>query len=230
MTTVAILVNDAAYAAKVLGQDQVITSGDAQLILRRLNRLLDLRSNEKQLIYSNTTQTFTMTPSVGTYSTALLANGRPIAINSMVVSLSNIDYPVDMIDILKWNAITYKIAESVPDQCYYDATFPNGQMNFYPRPYAAFTCTVDCQYPLSSPLLLATDLTLPPGYEAWIVAELAVDIWSSFKSGNPSEKMMKDVIEARAILKRTNYEPLEMDTPFDQQNGNISNAFLYKAF
>lgn len=231
MTTVATLVNDAAFSAQVLGQDQTLTSGDAQLILRRLNRMLDSWSNEKQLIYSNTTQTFLMTPSVSQYSTSLFANGRPIAINSMTVSLSNIDYPVDMIDILKWNQISYKLAESIPNQCYYDATFPNGTMNFYPKPYAAFTCTVDCQYPLSlTPLLLATDLVLPPGYEAAIVAGLAVDIWPSFKAGNPSQAMMKEMVDTRAVLKRNNFQPLEMDTPFGQQNGDISNSFIYKGF
>lgn len=230
MTTVATLVNDAAYAAQVLGQDQTISSGDAQLILRRLNRMLDSWSNEKLMIYVNDTQSFTMTPDVNAYSTALLSGGRPVAINSMTVLLNSIYYSVDMIDILKWNDISYKITQAIPNQCYYNASFPDGMMYFYPTPYAAFTCNVDCQNVLSSPLLLSTNLTLPPGYEAAIVAGLAYDIWSSFKSGDPTPAMRDDMIRTRAVLKRNNFVPLEMDTPFAQDTGDISNAFLYKGF
>lgn len=230
MTTVATLVQDAAFAAQVLGQDQTLSSGDAQLILRRLNRMLDSWSNESQMIYVNDTMSFLMTPGVNAYSTALLPSGRPVSIDAMTVVLSNIYYPVDMIDLLRWNAITYKITQAVPNQCYYNASMPDGTMFFYPTPYAAFTCNVDCKYPLSAPLLLATDLVLPHGYEAAIVAGLAVDIWGSFKNGDPSPSMMKQMIDTRAVLKRTNYQPLEMETPFTKDTGDISNAFLYKGF
>lgn len=231
MTTVATLVNDAAFDAQVLGQDQTLSSGDVQLLVRKLNRMLDSWSNEAQLIYSNTVQTFLMTPSVATYSTSLLSLGRPVTIDSMTVTLNNIDYPVDMIDLHKWNQITYKLTESIPNQCYYNANIPNGEFNFYPRPYAAFLCTVYANYQLAQvPLTLATDLVLPPGYEAAIVAGLAVEAWNSFKSGDPSGSMMKKMVDTRGVLKRTNFQPFEMDTPFDGTRGDISNGFLYRGF
>ncbi len=230
MTAVSVLVQDAMFAAQVIGQDQTASSADTQLVLRRLQRMLDSWSNERQMIFANTTQTFTMTAGTASYSTSLLSTGRPITIQSMVVSLSNIDYPVNMIDQQMWNSIPYKIAQAIPNQCFYDPTFPNGTMNFYPIPYAAFTCSVDCQEPLNTgTLTLATNLTLPEGYEAAIVAGLAVDIWGSFKSGMPSQQMQEEKTQTRAILKRTNYMPLEMETPFSN-NGDISNSFLYKGF
>lgn len=230
MTTVATLVNDAAYQAQVLGQDQTLSSGDAQLILRRLNRMLDSWSNEKQLIYNNEVATFTMAPSVATYLTSVLPKGRPIAITAMKVNLNNIDYDVTMIDLYKWNEISYKLTESIPNQCYYNPNFPDGEMNFYPRPYAAFTCTVTANYPISNTLLLSDNLVLPAGYEAAIVAGLAVDIWPSFKGGPPDQFLLADAQRTRAVIKRTNFQALEMDTPFDQKYDDISNAFLYKGF
>jgi hypothetical protein len=232
MTAVSVLVQDAMYAAQVLGQDQTPTSGDSQLVLRRLNRMLDSWSNEKQMIYANQTETFTMTANVGSYSTSLLTNGRPVAINGMKVTLSSLDYPVEFIDQLKWNAITYKDAPSIPRWCYYEPGYPNGTMNFYPEPYAAFVCSVDCQRVLSAPLLMATDLALPPGYEAAIVAGLAVDIWPSFKGKQPIPNDLKeDRRQTRSVLKRTNYTPMEMDTPFDNDRaGDISNSFPYRTF
>ena len=230
MTIVATIVNDAGFAAKVVGQDQVLSSGDSQLILRILNRMLDSWSNEKQMIFVNETQSFTMTPSVNNYSTALLSRGRPIAINAMTVLLSNIYYPVSIIDLLSWNAITYKITQSIPNQCYYNAEFPDGTMYFYPTPYAPFTCNVDCQYPITSTLLLSDDLVLPPGYEAAIVAGLAVEMWTYFKAGDPSPIMIKQMMQTRSVIKRTNFTPMEMVTMFDKNTSDISNAFLYKGF
>jgi hypothetical protein len=229
MTTVAVIVKDAMLAARVIGIDQTVASGDGDLVLRRLNRMLDSWSNETQMIYASSTQSFLMTGGTAQYSTTLLSGRRPVAISSMRVSLSGIDYPVNMIDEQTWNAITFKQASSIPLNCFYDATFPDGSLNFYPVPYGAFTCYVDCQAPLSTvTLAMATDLTLPEGYESAIVAGLAVDISPSFgKQATPA--MLEEMKQTRAVLKRTNYQPLLMVTPFDHDN-DISNAFPYRTF
>jgi hypothetical protein len=230
MTTVATIITDAMYAAQIIGQDQTPSSGDSQLMLRILQRMLDSWSTETQLIYADTTESFTMTAGVSAYSTSLLTSGRPVSINAMTVKLDDIYYPVDMIDILKWNAIPYKLAQSIPNQCFYEASFPNGTFNFYPVPYAAFTCYVDARYPLASALTLATNLALPEGYEAAIIAGLAIRAWPSFKKGAPSPQMLAEAKETRAVIKRNNYAPLEMVTPFGDNDGDISNGFLYKGF
>lgn len=229
MTAVATLVQDAAYAAQILGADQTLSSGDAQLILRRLNRMLDSWSNERQMIFATQTDTFLMSPGVGSYSTALMTAGRPISIQSMKVTFQNLDYPVNFIDQQQWNSITVKNIDAIPTNCFYDPTFPNGTMNFYPRPYAQFLCSVDTQRVLSAPVVMATDLALPEGYEAAIVAGLAVDIWPSFKGKQPVPRDLKeDKTQTRAVLKRTNYVPLEMSTPFgyDPVSG-ATNGFPY---
>ncbi len=230
MTAVVTLVEDAAYKAKVLGQDQAMSSGDAQLILRILNRMLASWANERMLIFGITDEVFTMTASQSDYSTTLFPEGRPTAILSMYVTLNNINYPVDMIDVQKWNAIAYKLTESIPNQCYYNPSFPDGALHFYPKPYAAFTCTANCQYPLSGDVSLTTDLLLPEGYEQAIVDNLAVMIWPYFKDGQPSGQMAKEAMDSKAVIKRNFTTVLEMETPFGNPTGDISNAFLYKGF
>lgn len=232
MTATATLVQDAMFAAQILGSDQTAASADVQLVLRRLNRLLDLRSNERQLIFANQTESFVMTAGLGQYSTTLLTNGRPIAIGSMTVTLSQITYSVNMRDQLWWNDQGYKPIDAIPVNCWYDATYPNGTMNFFPRPYGPFVCAVDCQRKLTGPLLLTTDIALPEGYEAWIVAELACDIWPSFKGRQPLNRdLLADRTMARATLKRQNYSPLEMALPWgDGWLEATSNGFLYKGF
>ena len=232
MTTVATLCQDAAFEAKVLGQDQTLYAGDAQLILRWLNRMLDSWTNERQMIFNNEVATFTMTPGVATYLTSVLPKGRPTAITAMKVRLNNIDYEVTFIDLYKWNEISYKLTQSIPDQCYYNPNFPDGEMNFYPVPYADFTCTVTANYPLggTTALTLADDLVMPAGYESAIVSNLAVEIWESFKGGEPPASLQAKATKSKAVLKRTNFQPLEMNTPFDQKYDDISNAFLYRGF
>lgn len=228
MTTVNTLVQDAMYQAGVLGQDQTPSSGDVQLVLRRLNRMLDSWANEKLMIFRNDEESFLMTAGQASYQTSVFADGRPIAFNSMRVRLNNIDYPVDFIDQQKWNGISYKSTTAIPRYMYYDSNYPTATMFFYPIPYAAFTCYAYCQRQLQGSVDLATTLSMSLGYEAAIVAALAVDIMPSFGK-QATAQQIADMRSTKANLKRTNYSPLEMVTPFDEVL-DLSNSFPYRGF
>ena len=182
MTTVSDLVIDSMFAAKVLGQDQTPTSGDTNLVLRHLNRMLDSWSNEKQMIFTQDGETFSTVAGQQAYLTSVLAAGRPIAIDAMRMTLGGVDYVVERVDVGKWNSIPVKNVSSIPSVFYYDAAFPNATMFFYPIPYAVFLVTVYAQRVLAAPLLMSTTLLMPPGYEDAIVAGLAAHIWGTFKS------------------------------------------------
>lgn len=228
MTAVSTLVYDAMYQAGVLGQDQTPSSGDVNLVLRRLNRMLDSWSNESLMKFDDSSQTFTMTAGTQSYSTSLLGNSRPISFDSMRVNLNGIDYPVDFIDQQKWNAISYKSTTAIPRYMYYDGAYPNGMMFFYPIPYAAFTCYIYSQNQLQGNLTLTTTLLMPIGYEAAIVDGLAVDIMPSFgKQATPQQVGMAR--DSKSRLKRTNFQPLEMVTPFDETL-DLSNTFPFRGF
>ena len=142
MATGASLVSDALTEAAILGVGETASAEDQNLALRILNRMLDSWANESLMIYATTSESFVMVPNQASYSTSLLASGRPVSIASMYVSLSDIDYPVDMIDQQTFDAIPYKPTPAIPNQCYYSAGMPDGTFNFYPTPYAAFTCHV----------------------------------------------------------------------------------------
>ena len=228
MTTVATLITDAAYAAGVLGQDQTLSSGDSQLFLRVLQRMLDSWSNEKQMIFLNDVESFTMTAGTQAYSTALLTNGRPVAITSLRLSLSGIDYPCEPMDQNQWNDIAVKSVSSIPQRYYYDDGYPQATMFFYPVPYANFTVNMYCQRQLQGNLNMTDTLLMPLGYEQAIVDGLAVAVLPFFgKQATPQQ--VAQMKQSRAVLKRTNYQPLEVSTPFDDV-GDISNAFPYRGF
>lgn len=217
--TVGTLVTDAMYAARVLGQDETPSSADSQLVLRRLQRMLESWANERQMVYEQTAETFSTVAGQQSYSTSLLALGRPVAIESMRVTVGGVDYPVESIDQDGWNAIPIKTVASIPAFFFYDPTMDNGTIQFYPVPYAAMTVTLYAQRVLTGTLTLATNLSLPPGYEAAIVAGLAADIWPSFKQGDVPRALIADRTQTRAVLKRTNYRPTEMSNPLSQNTG-----------
>ena len=229
MTTGAVIAQDAMFQAKILGQDQVPSSGDIQLVLRMLNRMLDSWSNVNTLIFVVDQETFVMSPNVGVYSTTLLSGGRPMSVDSLFVRLSDIDYPVDMVDNQTFNDITYKPVPAVPTMCYYDSDFPNANFNFYPLPYAAFTCFVDARQPLASTTITqSSDVQMPRGYEKAIIDGLAVYICKPFgKTATPD--MLKDETDSKAIMKRANYVPLLMGTGLERDY-SVNNDFPYRGF
>jgi hypothetical protein len=225
---VGIIIQDAMFAARVLGADNTPQAGDVQLCLRAFSRMLGTWANDRLMVYSMSTETFTMSAGVGQYSTNLLAAGRPVAIQSMYVSLSNVDYPVTMIDQQRWNAISVKNISSIPSQCFYDTTMDEGTMNFYPEPSGVFTCTVNAQRAIVGDITTASYIDLPLGYEAALVASLAVEIWPYFKPGEVPKALMQARTEAKSALQRVNYQALEMALPF--RSSDISNGFPYRTF
>lgn len=224
------LIQDALFACGAFGVGDDLSNEDAQLCLRRLNRMLDSWANERNMIYGITEESFAMTAGTATYSTSLLTNGRPVEVLSIVVMLNNIWWEVKLIDNVTFNDIPYKITQSVPNRCYYDQAFPNANFNFYPIPYADFTCKVSMQRVLTGPILLNTTVALPEGYEAAIVDNLGVDIAPSF--GRPvSSEMLRRAQQERRVLKRTNFMPGVMETQFAQEGDpDPSNGFIYRGF
>lgn len=231
MAAVIDLITDAMIGSTIKGSDEVISTDDANICLRRLKRMLDSWSNEPLLVFETSDESFVMTASLADYSTSLLASGRPVSFDSCYVEQSNINYPVDIVDEQTFNAIPYRIVDAIPTVCYYDASMPNGVFHFYPRPYAPFVCHIISRRVLVGPLTLAAQIVLPPGYEKAIVDSLAADIWTSFKGSAPIPPDVKAMArEAQSVLRLTNAFPLEMTSIADRDWGNISNAFLYKGF
>lgn len=226
MATGLSIVTDAMYGSGVLGADEALADADAQLCLRRLNRLMDSWSNLRGLCYEISTDSFTMTAGTASYSSALLlVDGRPLNLDSMYVRLSNIDYPVEIITAQEWSEITYKPVTSVPAKCYIDSAYPDLTFNFYPAPNAAYTCFVNDTKALPATIALATTISLPPGYERALVDSLAVDLCPSFGM-TPSPAAMQSRREALEALRRTNLSVPVLDSPAFSNNSDLARAGL----
>lgn len=231
MTTVREIVTDAMYEAGILGADSALSAEDAQLALRIFNRYLDSAANFRALCNQVLSDTFTMTPSLATYSTALLTvMGRPTQVDEIFVTTSNINWPVRMIDAGYWADIPYKVVDAIPEVCFSDGAVPNATLSFYPRPYTAFVCTVMETRGLPATVTLDTSLSVPKGYERFFVLALALEMCPSWKR-KPQELTLQRMRHAQTAIETANFVPLIAENAlFPRNRGNPSQGFLYRGF
>lgn len=210
MSTVRDLVTDAMFAVGALGQGESLGANDGALCLRRFVRMLGTWANENLMVYTTTEGTMNLTAGTATYSTTLLSSGRPTTIQNMFLRLSGIDYVVDQIDEETYDAFAYKAAAGLPTVCFYEASYPNGAFSFYPTPGDAYVAHVKGRYPLmAGTVTLDTVLSLPPGYEAALCDNLAVNIATSFGLQAPAE-VRQLAMTGKDVIKATNHVPMEM--------------------
>lgn len=211
MTTALDIVKDAATTAGVIDPEESLSAAQSQFILRRLNRMIASWANERLLVYNTYTDTLPLTAGQITYSTTLLTHGNARQWDNAFVRLSDVDYPLDIVDQQTYNAVTYKITAAIPTMLYVDTDWPNSTLYFFPVPFGSMTAYISARQPLESTLILGTTVNLPPGYEAALVDSLAVNIGPAY--GLPPNQELRDMAQnERAVLKRNNYTPLVMTT------------------
>lgn len=222
MTTGADLVTRAFQASGIYGSGEAISADDSALALSVCNSMLDSWSNERGMIYDVYIDSFTMTPGQASYSSSLLSNGRPIAVDSIYIRQSNVDYPIELIDNQTYGEISYKPTGGLPDKCYVDTGYPDITFFFFPVPSTPYTAFISGWKKLQDTITLTTTLAMPLGYEKAIIDNLSLELCPYFDR-NPSPLLVKSAARARKVLKLTNYVPLEMETntPIGQGLFNI---------
>lgn len=205
------LIYDALFACGAHGQGDVPSDADAQLCLRRLQRMVDSWANDNLTVYNTVAGTMSLVAGTNAYSTTLLSTGRPVTIQNAYLTRQQIDYPLTQLTEEEWNAIAYKVPQGLSSVFYYSPGHPDGTFYFYPTPSDPDVVTVNGRYPLAVGLALTTTLSLPPGYEAALCDSLAVDIAPSF-GVQPSAVLTRSATMARDVLKSTNFVPGVMQT------------------
>jgi hypothetical protein len=175
--------------------------------LRVLNDMLESWSTENLTVFSSTSETFTFSPGVATYSIGPAAtfNGvRPIQLENVYTIYQGIDYPVLPIDVDRYNLIPLKTQQNViPCYVHYDPTFPNGTLTFWPVPQQATTVTITSNTQFTALANTAQSLNYPPGYSRAIRYCLAIDLAAEF--GLPVPTSVQAVaVSAKKDIKRAN--------------------------
>jgi len=211
MATALELITDALMDIGVQGLEQPVTAADSQLALRHLNRMLAKWANQPAAMYNNYLDTLALTPGVQSYSTSLLSQGNPQMWNDVNVTIGGVTYPCDFVTAAQWDQLAFKATSGLPRWCWVDVSWPNSTIYFYPLPSAAYTANFRLQLNVNGTMTLATTVSLPPGYETAIVANLAVRLAVPY-TRPVSAELAAEARDSLAWLKRTNHKPEIMDT------------------
>lgn len=178
MSTVADLINGAARLTRVKGRGRPLTGEDSAAWLAALNMMLDSWAVDNNLVYEVTKENFTFASSANNYSIgsgATFNTTRPEEILSMFIRAGSNDFPIDLITSKQYAAIGSKSTSGRPARAYYDPTWPTGTIYLESKPAVGEALHIDSLKPISSFASLASTVSLPPGYEALIKFNLAVE-------------------------------------------------------
>lgn len=217
MSTARELIYDAMTAAGILGQGDVAPSAaDAQIGLRRLQRMLDSWSVDNLMVYATTQETITLSAGDGTYTTSNLStNTRPVDVEPAFIRLSGTDYPLRRATRQEYAGLGYKTSEGIPYMVWYEPSMTAGAFTFYPVPNETMTAYFNVRRVLASSLTLDTSFSLPPGYEKAIADNLAVELCAGGFGAQPSQFLVEAARNGKYVLKRANFVPPLLSTPFD---------------
>ncbi len=201
MATVRDLIEDALRKIHVLGTGQNLTPEQAQQSLSTLNDLMGSWSVEGGLVFTETTETFTLSPNQQQYTIGVGASDfdtvNPFLIEIAYVTNGTTDYVVELYDQKQWGAISTKNTSGIPQVLYYDNNTPIGNIYLYPLPSSVDTLTLSSRKPITAFTSLDEVLVLPAGYKRALTFNLAVDIAPEYEK-EPSNTVINIANQAKA--------------------------------
>ena len=181
--------------------------------LRKLNRMLSKDSAELSMIYAETLTTHTWPAS--TASQTIGSGGditatRPITITGVQVRIDSTDYPVKLVSYEAYEGILRKSDESTfPQVCAYKKEYPLGILYINMPMTSSATVRIQSKDALTA-LTLAGSVSLPDGYEEYIVSNLALSLCGKSYGRYASQEMIDRANKSKKALKAINQVNNEM--------------------
>lgn len=178
-----------------------------------LNAMLDSWRNERLMCYAMQDETLSMVSAQTTYSIGPsgsdLTTTRPVEIEAAYITVSNLSYPVRLLNEEEYAAIVAKASSSTwPTHLWYSPTMPNGTITVYPVPNTTTTLNIITRIVVSAFSTVGDTVSLPPGWEDALACNLAVYLAPEWQL-QPSQTAMKMAIDSKANLKRMNARSLK---------------------
>lgn len=218
MATARTIVEAALLELNVNQPGESCDAADALQGLAALNRMVDQNAAESLQIFSLTRTTWTIVSNDGSYTVGSGGNvnvARPVFIDHVNFQDTSTDpdteYQMQPLNRDAYARITQKVlTRTLPSSWYYNPTYPLGTLELYPVPTSA-----TLQGVLYAPAAVAqftnltTAVSLPPGYEEFLVTNLAVMLASSYGRAIDDTLVMR-AMNSKAIVKRANIQLLDM--------------------
>ncbi|MCP1173793.1 packaged DNA stabilization gp4 family protein [Ralstonia chuxiongensis] len=220
MTTAVDLLTLALKDIGALGIGQSIGPDDTADGLATLNMMLGEWQAERLSVYHLVD---TAIPSTGAQSYTVGSGGnfniqRPVRIEAAYARLnagsqSAIDYPVKLIDAREDYAnIALKGLTSFPKWAFYDASYPMGNLLYYPVPNASFELHIVTMEVLPQFSAPGATISLPPQYVSAIRYNLGPYLAPSYQI-EPLPSLVRRAANAKRIIKRMNAQIQAMKMP-----------------
>lgn len=174
----------------------------------KLNRLLDRYNADPRAAHTVGFQSFVPTPNhaphtIGPNSADWTITGRPTKIIGANVILNTVSpairLPIRIRDDEWWlNEAVQGLATSIVTDLYYEPDWPNGMVNLWPVPTAAYP--IELELNATYAVLQDTDVFwLPYGYRDAITLRLGCEL-ASANGQDPSPYLLKTAQDAEALL------------------------------
>ena len=213
ITTAGDLIRKALGKLLVIGTQDTLSSGELADGLDALNLMLDSWRLERLLLWAMKTDTHVLTGGQGAYTIGPggdINTIRPTQIQNAFVRSANVDYPIDPIGQVQYDALAYKLTQGIPRKMFYNPGYPLGTINLYPVPLSsAYTLHVNSYGELESFANIADVYSLAPGYARAVIFNLALELAPDFNKAAPPE-VVKMAAQSKRYIKRINSPDVRM--------------------
>ena len=210
--TAADIIKRALRIAQVISQGDDPSGTDKETdALPVLNSMIASWSAERLTVPYLVTDTLTLTPSDGEYTFGTggdINSARPNRIEEAFIrDANNIDYPVKIVHVSKYNDVEDKTTEGRPYYLYYIAEYPLAKIKLIYVPDAAETLVLDSWKPLTQIATVATTINLPGEYRRALEYNLAVDLAPEYAQ-ELSQSVYTEANQSKKIIKKLNAVPV----------------------
>lgn len=185
MATVLQLIADSLREIGVLPTGSTPSASEASDALRKLNRIVEALALERINVYSIRRDTHALQAGVQDYTIG--AGGtfnatRPLKIeNANIIQPNGLQTPLDLLAEPQWSAIPEKnVSATTPEKLYNDGAHPLSMLRFWPKPSGAPTLELFTWQQIAQFAAVGDPVALPPGYERFLVFNLAVELAAEY--------------------------------------------------
>lgn len=225
------IITDALIETTMLAPGETPDGEQGQWAFRKLNYLLDSWASKKNFVYASSFNIYTLVPNLSPHTIGPAPGAtfavvqRPVKIVRATIILNNtpapyVSIPLTLRDEEWWMANTIQqLPSQQPTDLFYNPTFPNGSLYYWPIPDTAYQTQLET-WALLSQFSSITDpiggpgsnvFQIPPGYRNAMMLSLAEELMpGADKEANPTLTMM--AARARSAVFGNNSQVPRMGT------------------
>lgn len=194
-----------------LAEAETPSAATANDALSAFNQMVDSWSTERLSVYRTQDQVFTWPSNTASRTigpTGDFVGLRPVTIDSATYfrdPSNGLSYLLQFLNQEQYNSIALKTVQSTyPEFMWVNMTHPNASMTVYPVPNRPLEFHIVSVFELAQPAVLATELSMPPGYLRALKFNLGLEICAEFGIEAPREVKRIAMISKRNIKRINN--------------------------